>query len=189
LENGILCEKNGFVLRLAEADDAENYYLQNYCPLDREIARLTGSKESFSKREVVSFFRKSICDGSRRFFIIVSPDGRIMGESVINEIDFGRRCANFRICIFDKRYLGRGIGAWAAEAVRDYAFAELKLHRLELNVFSFNVRAQKAYLKTGFKIEGVLRESVADGEGYADNILMAILEDEWKALKNRAVSD
>ncbi len=69
------------------------------------------------------------------------------------------------------------------ETTRDFAFAELKLHRLELDVFSFNPRAERAYLRAGFRREGVLRDAVMDGEGYGDDILMAILEDQWRALK------
>lgn len=38
-------------------------------------------------------------------------------------------------------------------------------------------------MKAGFKREGVLRDAIRDGENYADDILMSILEDEWKALK------
>ena len=66
---------------------------------------------------------------------------------------------------------------------RGFAFEKLHLHRLELDVFSFNPRAEKAYLKAGFKREGVLRDAVKDGDNYADDILMAILEDEWKAMQ------
>ena len=71
------------------------------------------------------------------------------------------------------------------ETTRDFAFETLKLHRLELDVFSFNPRAERAYLKAGFRREGVLRDAVLDGETYADDILMALLEDEWRALKAR----
>ena len=39
-----LDQKNGYILRLACADDAEAYYEQNYNPLDAETARLTGSR-------------------------------------------------------------------------------------------------------------------------------------------------
>ena len=69
------------------------------------------------------------------------------------------------------------------EVTRDFAFEALKLHRLELDVFSFNPRARRVYEKAGFKVEGVLRDAVKDGDRYADDILMAILEDEWRALK------
>lgn len=183
MKTNILSEKEGFVIRLARAEDAADYYEQNYCPLDKEVARLTGCKEVFTKEEVISFFLKSLEEDDRYFFLIIAPDGRIIGESVINEIDWSLRCANFRIAFYHTTERGKGIGTWATEATRDFAFEELKLHRLELDVYSFNPRAEKAYIKAGFKREGVLRDAVLDGDKYADDILMSILEDEWRTLK------
>ena len=175
--------KNGYTIRPAQASDAENYFMQNYNPLDKEIARLTGCKEHFSKDEVVSFFLKSIQDTDRYYFLILSPENRIIGETVINEIDDQTKSANFRIGIFQSLEHGKGIGTWAVEITRDFAFEILKLHRLSLDVFSFNTRAEKCYLKAGFKREGVLRDAILNGNVYADDILMSILEDEWRTLK------
>lgn len=176
-------EKDGYLLRPARMSDAEDYYAQNYDPLEPETARLTGCRAAFSREEVLSFFRSSVEDADRVFFLILAPDGRILGESVINEIDWALRRANFRICIFHAADRGKGIGTWAVEVTRDFAFGELGLHRLELDVFSFNPRAERSYRKAGFRREGVLRDAVRDGEQYADDILMAILEEDWKRLK------
>lgn len=97
------------------------------------------------------------------------------------------RSANFRIGIFHSDICGKGIGSWAIHRTCGFAFETLHLHRLELDVFSFNPRAEKAYLKAGFKREGVLRDAVKDGDTYADDILMAILEDEWKARYSQCI--
>lgn len=126
---------------------------------------------------------KCVEDEDRYDFLMFAPDGQIIGESVINEIDWETRSANFRIVIFHSDTCGKGIGSWAIEMTQEFAFENLKLHRLELDVFSFNIRAQKAYRKAGFKIEGVLRDAIWTGEDYADDILMAILEDEWRERK------
>ena len=56
MDTMIIGEKDGFLIRAANADDITDYYEQNYCPLDKEVARLTGCKETFSKEEVTSFF-------------------------------------------------------------------------------------------------------------------------------------
>ena len=56
-------------MRLAQAEDVDHYYEQNYCPLDKETARLTGCKETFTKEEVTSFFLKSVEDENRYFFL------------------------------------------------------------------------------------------------------------------------
>lgn len=63
--------RNGYTIRLAQTSDAENYYLQNYNPLDKEAAHLTGCKEYFSKDDVISFFLKSIQDTDRYYFLII----------------------------------------------------------------------------------------------------------------------
>ncbi len=178
-----LWEKDGYILRLAKECDAEKYYEQNYNPLDKEVARLTGCKERFEKEEVISFFLNSLKADDRYLFLIISPDDRIIGESVINEIDNKTKSANFRIGIFHTAEQGKGIGSWAVETTRDFAFETLKLHRLSLDVFSFNTRAQRCYLKAGFKREGVLRDAIINGNEYADDILMSILDNEWLELK------
>ncbi|MCD5542627.1 GNAT family N-acetyltransferase [Lactobacillus delbrueckii] len=146
-------QKDGFRIRLAKASDVDDYYFQNYCPLDKGVARLTGCKEHFTKEEVTSFFLKAIEETDRYFFLIIDPNGKIIGESVINAIDWDLRRANFRI--------STGLN-WTS--------------------FSFNLRAEKAYLRAGFKREGVLRDAVFDRGKYADDILMAILEDDWRKL-------
>lgn len=172
----------GVVLRLGEKADAEGYFQQNYCPLDPEIAYFTGCKPVFSQEEVVSFFRACVEDPHRYDFLLVCPDGRILGECVINEIDWELKKANYRIALFQKEARNRGLGTWATERIRDFAFRELKLHRLELEVYAFNPRGRRVYEKAGFQVEGILRDAVQDGQGYADVIVMAMLEQDWNTI-------
>ena len=139
----VIGEKDGFVLRLAAAEDAGDYYEQNYCPLDQEVSWLTGSKKEFTKEEVTSFFLQSLEADDRYLFLIIAPDGKIIGETVLNEIDWDLRCANFRIALYHKTERGKGIGTWAVEVTRDFAFERLRLHCLELDVYSFNPRAER----------------------------------------------
>lgn len=176
--------KDGFVLRPAKIEDAQEYYEHNFNPLDREIVRLTGSRSDFSRNEVINHFKNCIHSKDRYDFVLVSIDGHIIGESVLNEIDEDLRSANFRICIFHRDDCNKGIGSWMIEKTLEFAFEDIKLHRVELDVYSFNQRAIYAYEKAGFKHEGVLRDAVKDGETYADVILMAILENEWIKTKD-----
>lgn len=147
-------EKAGYTLRLARREDAEAYYAQNFAPLDPEAARMTGSQAQFTREEVVAFLRESVEDGERYHFLILSPEGRIIGESVLNEIDWDLRCANFRIGIFHPDQRGKGIGTWAVRQTRDFAFSQLHLHRLELDVYSFNPRAERVSGQPAFAGRG-----------------------------------
>lgn len=182
-------EKDGFVLWLSRPEEALPYYRQNLNPLDPETTRLTGSPERFEEDAAVRFFLACISDPDRYDFLLHEPDGRILGEAVLNEIDWDVRSANFRIAIFHPEDRGKGTGSWMIRTVRDFAFETLKLRRLSLDVFSFNPRAEQAYLRAGFRREGVLRGAVRDGDGYADDILMAILEPEWRALRESRYTD
>ncbi len=173
----------GYTLRSFEEGQAEKYYRDCFVKEDPEVDRLTGSSGTFSRDRVVQYYDRVVHDPDRYDFMLIDPQGDFIGESVINEIDWNTRSANFRIVIFSAQHRSRGLGSWAVERTRDFAFAQLKLHRLELDVFSFNPRAQKAYAKAGFRVEGVRKDAVLDGGRYADDILMAILEDEWNSLK------
>ena len=172
----------GYTLRPARKEDGSDYYRAGFARLDPEVARLTGSRASFTRDEVIRFFLSCVDDPDRYDFLLLDPAGRIIGESVLNEIDWEARRANFRICIFHPEDRGKGIGSWMVRTTRDFAFEALKLHRLELDVFSFNPRAERSYEKAGFRREGVRRDAIRDGSGYGDDILMAILEEEWRAL-------
>ncbi len=92
-------KKDGYILRLARKEDAESYYDHNFNPLDSDIARFTGCKPVFTHDEVVGFFLSCVDDEDRYDFLLVDPEGNIVGESVINEIDWNVKKANFRIAI------------------------------------------------------------------------------------------
>nr|WP_239471727.1 GNAT family protein [Olsenella profusa] len=170
-------------MRSARAEDVDAYW-EGFRVLDPEAARLTGSRTDFTYEEVTSFFLRCVDDPDRYDLLLVTPDGSVVGESVINETDWQARSANYRIALFGPGARGRGLGTWVVESTRDLAFGELGLHRLSLDVFSVNPRARHVYEKAGFKVEGVARDAVWLGpeEGYCDDVLMALLEDEWREL-------
>ena len=60
-----------------------------------------------------------------------------------------------------------------------YAFGELSLNRVGLNVNADNKAAIKCYEKAGFKREGAAREAVLRDGLKIDSLHMGILCDEW----------
>lgn len=78
---------------------------------------------------------------------------------------------------------GKGEGAAFLRAMIDHAFTELGAARLWLDASSENPRAQKAYLKAGFTLEGRLRRHwhrPALGRA-VDLMLFGLLREEWQA--------
>ena len=106
--------------------------------------------------------------------IIDSESGDYLGEIVLNELDADNASMNFRIALLPG-LPGRGYGTEATTVVLDFAFGRLGLHRVFLDVYSFNPRALRSYEKAGFVTEGRQRHTLNwDGE-WADSILMGIL--------------
>jgi RimJ/RimL family protein N-acetyltransferase len=88
--------------------------------------------------------------------------------------------AVYTIMIGDRSYQGKGHGREATELILDYGFRKLKLHRISLNVYSYNVRAIDLYNKLGFTLEGKLRKQCFYGGRYHDEFLMGMLASEWR---------
>ena len=93
------------------------------------------------------------------------------------------RCATIAIGL-GREHVGRGYGTDAMRVIVDYGFREMGLHRIQLDVWSFNLAAVRAYSKAGFVEEGRRRESFwHDGQWY-DAVMMSVLEHEWEALRS-----
>jgi ABC-type cobalamin/Fe3+-siderophores transport system ATPase subunit len=67
----------------------------------------------------------------------------------------------------------------ATEMLLSYAFNELALHRVSLEVVSFNQLAISLYQKLGFVKEGILRDSVYSEGKYHDIWVMSLLRHEY----------
>jgi RimJ/RimL family protein N-acetyltransferase len=56
-------------------------------------------------------------------------------------------------------------------------------HRVWLDTFTWNHRAQRAYLAAGFVREGVLRDALRKKGRFESLIVMSILRPEWEAAR------
>ncbi|MGY4706330.1 GNAT family N-acetyltransferase [Candidatus Bipolaricaulota sp. J31] len=102
-----------------------------------------------------------------------------IGNMGLHRIDWKNRAATLGIVIGEKSYWDKGYGAEAVRTMLRYAFLELGLNRVELEVFSFNLRALRCYQKAGFKREGVRRQALFRDGKFHDVILMGILRSEF----------
>ena len=150
---------------------------------DPEVVRLTGSRPIVWDEAAEARLREwyaSRGDQPDRLDLAVEEraTGEWVGEVVLNEWDPYHGTCNFRT-MFGPRGRDRGLGNEAARLLISYGFEQLGLHRIELEVYSFNPRARRAYEKAGFVAEGVLRQVLRTPAGRADATVMAALAGEW----------
>lgn len=102
-----------------------------------------------------------------------------IGHIGLHKIDWQGRMAELGIIIGKREHLNKGYGQEAIHLLLHFAFMEMNLHRVYLRHKSFNERGHHAYLKTGFKEEGRLRQHEFRNGRYWDVILMGILREEF----------
>lgn len=166
-------------LRPIELADTNWYFASLY---DRNTRKLTGTQKHYSREQIAAYIEGKSQDSSSVLLLIVTCDGDMpVGDIAIQNIDTINRNANIRLAINRGSHQGKGYGTEALRLMLDYGFGILNLHRIELNVFSYNERAMHVYEKVGFKREGVQREALFYDHKYYDSILMSILEDEYRS--------
>ncbi|MBW8011780.1 MAG: GNAT family N-acetyltransferase [Chloroflexi bacterium] len=90
------------------------------------------------------------------------------------------RTAEVGIMIGEKDYWDQGYGTEAMQLILRHGFNTLNLNSITLRVYETNPRAIRSYEKTGFVLDGRIRQShFAEGK-YVDTLFMSVLRDEWK---------
>lgn len=117
--------------------------------------------------------------------IVRRADDRHIGSTGLHVIDWQARSACFGIQIGIPEMWGKGYGTEATELITAHAFRTLNLNRVWLDVHADNEGARRAYEKAGYRLEGVQRQAIFREGHYSDMVLMAILREEWEALRTR----
>ncbi|MCP4608004.1 MAG: GNAT family N-acetyltransferase [Planctomycetes bacterium] len=129
-------------------------------------------------------FRKHIQAGKKPPLTLY-PFALINHNSVVGYCELSRHCRNSnqamlsRVLIMPK-IRNHGMATFLINEVLCFGFKHLNLNRIGLGVFDFNEAAIRCYSKTGFSLEGTLRESAKVGDSYWNCHLMSILRKEWK---------
>ena len=148
---------------------------------DPEIARLTRYQtRPMSQAEIERFFQmRMLAPDALAYAIVELPRWRQVGFTTFSSLDPDNGSVLFHITIGERDAWGRGLGTEATSLMLGHAFERLALHRVGLTVFSYNVRAIRAYEKAGFRVEGRLRDAIIRDGRYFDEVQMGVLATEW----------
>ncbi|HKN96894.1 MAG TPA: GNAT family protein [Pseudonocardiaceae bacterium] len=148
---------------------------------DAETMRLTGTHRRYTADEVAATLRAwSTRDDRIDLAVVDRATGRYAGEVVLNELDPDNLSCNYRIALTSD-FTNRGLGTEATRLILGHAFDTVGVHRVELDVYSFNPRARRVYEKVGFVYEGTKRHTLRWNGEWIDTYAMAMLADDWAA--------
>lgn len=121
-------------------------------------------------------------------FSIEDQVGNLVCHTTLWGANLPARSAVFSI-ILGPSFVNKGYGTDATQTMVRYGFEELGSHRIELQTWAFNTRAIRAYENAGFTREGVRRAATFHGGDFHDEVLMGILEVEYRARRRTVVSE
>lgn len=170
-------------IRLLPADPSMARALTDYVRRNRDFHRATDPvhPEEYYTEEVqrqlieAEVERREQKRGYRFYIEPVAEPGKIIGSIGLNEVVWGA----FRSCFLgyklDQDYLNRGYMTQAVALLTDYAFTELKLHRIEANVMPRNKQSLRVLEKNGFIHEGISHKYLNINGVWEDHVHMVKL--------------
>ncbi|NTY09340.1 N-acetyltransferase [Exiguobacterium sp. JMULE1] len=156
-------------LRPLDVTDAHVLFEQTQ---DETLRYLTGTTATFSLEQIEQHILSIQADPTRFDFALCLNSGEIIGECSILDIEADLKQAGFRISMRALPWTSQGYGTEAISCIFQFCFEELRLHQLELEVFSHNERAIAAYKKVGFHIVETIPDAVSYQGISFDEIVM-----------------
>jgi len=121
---------------------------------------------------------------SRMIYKVVDTCDEVIGHIELNKIDLQNGSGTISRVLVDPHHQGKGVCARMLRQLLAVAFQQLRLHRVDLFVFDFNLNAIRCYERVGFVKEGLLRDVRKVGNTYWSGHFMSILSHEWDSRRN-----
>lgn len=151
---------------------------------DPEMVQYLGMIRPMTLEDEEQWYENAIKNQNMIYFAIllmVDDKEHLIGNCSV-AINWRSKLGHLGITIGEKNNWGKGYGTEAMQLLLNYCFQTLNMHKVELTVYDFNIRAFKSYVKIGFKKEGNHRKSHYVNGKYVDLIQMGLLKDEWKPM-------
>ena len=110
--------------------------------------------------------------------LVVELDGEPAGAMAWELSNRRSRIAHVSGLAVHPRFRGRRLADDAARLLQHHLIRERGLHRIELEIYGFNERAQRHAERAGFVREGVKRQAYARGDGWVDGVLYALVAED-----------
>ena len=157
-----------------------------------EPMRLTHHPDPETNREVFAARcgardRERLAGTQYAFGIFV--DGAFAGEINLNNVVRGAfQSATIGYWI-DKSRAGRSLMSEAVVVLAQYAFEEMRLHRLEICIIPRNVNSRRVMEKLDIRTEGIAERFLEINGVWEDHIRYGITYEEWSERRAQIVND
>jgi RimJ/RimL family protein N-acetyltransferase len=164
------------ILRAFEREDAERCFRWMNDP---NIVRTLKSRYPIAFSNEMEWLDRAMRPGAaeRHFAIERKEDRAHIGNASIHDIDWVSRVASFGLFIGEPSAWNRGFGKDAVVTLVRFAFDEMNLRKIRINVFDYNDRAKHVLEAHGFVQEGRLRDEFYREGVFHDIVIYSIFRD------------
>jgi ribosomal-protein-alanine N-acetyltransferase len=178
----VLCGKQVVLRELRSTDAASLFALLTTEEVSRFISPPPTTVEGF-ERFIAWTIRQRTAGTYACFAVTLKGFDTAIGIFQIRQLEPGFGAAEWGFAI-GSAFWGTGVFQDGAELVLDFAFDTLGTHRLEARAAVLNGRGNGALLKMGAVQEAILRKSFQRDGGYLDQVLYAIIDEDWRDAKD-----
>ena len=174
---------NNLLLRSYEPDDAQELFdvinnsRKHLHPWLAWVDKTTKPEHS------LQFIQKSLqqLNNQEALELGIFHDGKIIGGVGMHNRDLETKRAQIGYWI-SKEYEGMGIVSRCLIKFIDFLFEKIGLNKIEIHFLPANKRSAKVATSLGYKVEGIIRQSIMRNGMPEDIVITGLLKSEWKPL-------
>ena len=161
-------------LRPITAEDTERVLAWRNAP---DVVKNFIYREKISREEHMDWLENKVFRGAvHQFVICAAADDTPLGSVYIQNFDEVHRRAEWGLFLSSEGARSRGIGTETGNLILDYAFGQLRLHKLTSRVLAYNKPCVRMNEKLGYRQEAYLRDELFIDGKFEDLILYGALE-------------
>lgn len=167
-------------IRFPEAEDARELtgmYGRNRAFFEEHSPDISEEfyTEEYQRKRIAQYEEERAADARYDFLVIHKADRRIIGSVSLSFVVRGPLQSCMIGYSLDKDYNGKGYMTEAVKQVVDYAFRELKFHRITGEASPDNPGSIRVLENAGFHKEGIARLNVKIRGVWKDHQILAII--------------
>ena len=179
--NEILISSRRLSLKVLKLSDSTSMFKYRSNP----IVSLYQNWKPRTIDDVVDFISKlpdvpNIPDTWYQLGIFIKENNKLIGDLGIHFIDNLQVEIGFTLSL---EYQGKGLATEAVVEVINYLLSDLKKHRIVASVDPRNIKSMALLKGIGMREEAHFRKSIWLNEQWSDDVVFAILDEEWTTRK------
>ncbi|MBU5262362.1 GNAT family N-acetyltransferase [Bacillus atrophaeus] len=131
----------------------------------------------FTEEDAKKFVNENMGGNAEKFPVVVKEENIVIGHIAFFKY-FGEHSYEIG-WVFNPKYYNKGYASEAAQAILEFGFTNMKLHRIIATCQPQNIASYRVMEKIGMRREGYFKKCIPNGNQWWDEYYYAILEEEW----------